>query len=71
MKSYLSVKQVYARLNGAVSLRQIYASVARGKLRVSRAFGKVLIEEESLSALLEASADPPADPPRGETATTR
>lgn len=59
MKSYLSAKQVVARLNGAVSVKQVYKLVRLGKLRANRALGKVLIEEDSLLELLE----PPRPPP--------
>ena len=53
MRSYLSVKQVRERLNGAVSTRLIYKLVESGKLRVNRSLGKVLVLEESLEQLLE------------------
>ncbi len=59
MKTYLSVRQVVQRLNGAVSAKQIYALASRGVLRSNRALGKVLIEEDSLLELLE----PPRPPP--------
>jgi hypothetical protein len=42
-----------ARLNGAISLRFVYALVARGKLRANRQLGKLLIEESSLEELIE------------------
>ena len=53
MKSYLSVRQVVARLNGAVSAKLIYALVACGKLRANRRLGKILIDEDALAELLE------------------
>lgn len=52
MKSYLSVRQVVARLNGAVSVKLIYKLIDLGKLRVNRALGKVLVEEDSLIELM-------------------
>ena len=60
MKSYLSVKQVVIRLNGAISLKLIYKLVAQGKLRANRATGKLLVEEDSLVELLEGK---PRGPP--------
>jgi excisionase family DNA binding protein len=66
MKSYLSVKQVVARLNGAISAKLVYKLVARGKLRANRTTGKVLIEEDSLVELLEGlprGPPVPAEPP--------
>lgn len=62
MKTYLSAKQVVARLNGAISVKLVYALVARGKLRCNRALGKVLIEEDSLVELMEGQARPPPAP---------
>lgn len=62
MKSYLSAKQVVQRLNGAVSVKLVYALVARGKLRGNRATGKLLIEEDSLVELLEGRPRPPPAP---------
>lgn len=62
MKSYLSVKQVVQRLNGAVSAKLIYRLAAQGRLRTNRSLGKLLIEEESLVDLLE----PPKPPPPPE-----
>lgn len=59
MKSYLSVRQVVQKLNGAVSVKLIYRKVAEGKLRVNRALGKLLIEEDSLAELLEGPPAPP------------
>lgn len=59
MKRYLSVKQVVAALNGAVSAKLIYKLIAQGKLRVNRATGKVLVEEESLAELMEGKPAPP------------
>ena len=60
MKSYLSVRQCVARLNGAVSVKLIYKLIKRGRLRVNRELGKLLVEEESLAELL---AGPPKPPP--------
>jgi hypothetical protein len=60
MKTYLSVKQVVQRLNGAVSGKLIYALVAKGKLRSNRSLGKLLIEEDSLVELMEGQ---PRGPP--------
>lgn len=53
MKSYLSAKQVVKLLNGAISLKLVYSLVAKGKLRANRNTGKLLIEEDSLSELME------------------
>ena len=58
MKSYLSAKQVVARLNGAISVKQVYRLVSLGKLRANRSLGKVLIEEESLVELLDGPPRP-------------
>lgn len=65
MKSYLSVRQVVARLNGAISVKLVYKLVAEGKLRSNRATGKLLVEEESLVELLEGKSKPvlPEIPP--------
>ena len=63
MKSYISVKQVVARLNGAISVKLVYALIAKGKLRVNRAMGKMLVEEDSLIELLEGT---PRTPPLPE-----
>lgn len=60
MKSYLSAKQVVARLNGAISLKLVYKLASEGKLRTNRATGKLLFEEESLEELM---AGPPRAPP--------
>jgi hypothetical protein len=67
MKSYLSAKQVAQRLNGAISVKQIYRLIHMGKLKVNRNLGKILIEEESLERLL-AGPEPeqevvPSEPP--------
>lgn len=62
MKSYLSVKQVVAGLNGAISTKLVYRLIAQGKLRVNRSLGKVLIEEESLIELLNGPTIPPPQP---------
>jgi len=53
IKSYLSARQIVARLNGAISVKLVYRLVQQGKLRANRQLGKVLIEEESLMELLE------------------
>lgn len=65
MKSFLNVKQCVAKLNGAVSVKLIYALVAKGKLRSNRNLGKLLIEEDSLVELMEGARDPPVqeEPP--------
>ena len=60
MKSFLSVKQVVARLNGAISGKLVYRLVQKGKLRSNRATGKLLIEEDSLIELMEGQ---PRGPP--------
>lgn len=62
MKSYLSVRQVVQRLNGAISIKLVYKLVAQGRLRGNRATGKLLVEEDSLIELLE----PPKPPPPPE-----
>ncbi|QEL18780.1 helix-turn-helix domain-containing protein [Limnoglobus roseus] len=62
MKSYLSVKQVVQRLNGAISVKLVYKLAARGLLRSNRATGKLLIEEDSLVELMEGSARAPPPP---------
>lgn len=66
MKSFLSAKQVVARLNGAISVKLVYVLVAKGKLRANRATGKVLIEEDSLEELMAGPDKPvvPEMPPR-------
>lgn len=66
VKSYLSVRQVVQRLNGAVSAKLVYKLIAMGKLRANRATGKVLVEEESLAELMggkPATAVPELPPP--------
>lgn len=64
MKSFLSVKQVVARLNGAVSAKLIYKLASQGKLRCNRNLGKLLIEEDSLLEILEPRGPPvPEEPP--------
>ena len=72
MKRYLSVKQVVETLNGAVSVKLIYKLIAQRKLRVNRATGKVLVEEESLIELMQGKPTtpvpelpPPRQRPRG------
>jgi hypothetical protein len=72
MKSYISVRQVVQRLNGAVSVKLIYKLVGQGKLRGNRATGKLLVEEDSLVELMEGNRKPavPEEPsppvrPRG------
>lgn len=61
MKSYLSVKQVVQRLNGAISVKLVYKLIADGKLRANRSLGKVLVEEDSLIELLEGPTKPVMD----------
>jgi len=65
MKTYLSVKQVVERLNGAISVKLVYKLIEQGKLRANRATGKVLVEEASLIELLEGPSKPvvPEEPP--------
>lgn len=63
MKSYLSAKQVVKLLNGAISLKLVYALVSKGKLRGNRNTGKLLIEEESVVELMEGK---PRGPPVSE-----
>ena len=62
MKSFISAKQVVARLNGAISVKTVYKLVGQGKLRSNRATGKLLIEEESLIELMEAKPRAPPAP---------
>lgn len=62
MKTYLSVKQVVARLNGAISGKLVYKLASTGKLRANRATGKLLIEEDSLIELMEGQARAPPVP---------
>jgi hypothetical protein len=64
MKSFLSAKQVVAKLNGSISVKLVYALVAKGKLRSNRATGKLLIEEDSLDELMEGNALTPEAPPQ-------
>lgn len=65
MKTYLSARQVVARLNGAISVKLVYKLCSQGKLRCNRATGKVLIEEDSLVELMEGKPKPtvPEEPP--------
>ena len=77
MKSFLSAKQVVARLNGAISVKTVYKLVSLGKLRANRATGKVLVEEDSLVELMEGpskplvlEAPPPPVRPRGRPKKT-
>lgn len=65
MKSFLSVRQVVQRLNGAISVKLVYSLCAQRKLRCNKATGKVLVEEESLTELLEPPRPPPVpeEPP--------
>jgi hypothetical protein len=72
LKSYLSVKQVVERLNGAISVKLVYKLIEQGKLRANRATGKVLVEEDSLVELMEGprkpvveEEPPPPKRPRG------
>ena len=60
MKSFLSARQVVQRLNGAISVKLVYKLISQGKLRVNRATGKLLIEEDSLVELMEGQ---PRGPP--------
>jgi hypothetical protein len=60
VKTYLSVRQVVIRLNGAISAKLVYKLIAQGKLRVNRELGKILVEEDSLEELL---AGPPTPEP--------
>lgn len=62
MKSYLSARQVVQRLNGAISVKQVYRLCSLGRLRSTRALGKLLIEEDSLAELLEGQPRPPPVP---------
>lgn len=62
MKSYLSARQVVQRLNGAISVKQVYKLISQGRLRVNRNLGKLLIEEDSLVELLEGKPRPPPPP---------
>lgn len=62
MKSFLSVKQVVARLNGSISGKLVYKLAAQGKLRSNRATGKLLIEEDSLTELMEGQPRAPPVP---------
>lgn len=77
MKSFLSVKQVVAKLNGAVSAKLIYKLASQGKLRCNRNLGKLLIEEDSLLELLEPRGStvpdepPPPKRPRGRPKKNR
>ncbi len=59
MKSYLSVKQVVERLNGAISVKLVYKLIEQGRLRANRATGKVLVEEDSLIELMEGPTKEP------------
>jgi hypothetical protein len=66
VKSFISVKQVVQRLNGAISVKTVYKLVGLGKLRSNRATGKLLIEEDSLIELMEGQprpSPPPEEPP--------
>lgn len=65
MKSFLSAKQCVAKLNGSVSVKLIYKLAAQGRLRSNRNTGKLLIEEDSLTELLEGPVKPvvPEEPP--------
>ena len=71
MRSYLSVKQVRERLNGAVSTRLVYKLIESGKLRVNRSLGKVLVLEESLERLLESGELGAVSDPRGTADSDR
>jgi hypothetical protein len=65
VKSYISIKQVVARLNGVISIKLVYALIAKGKLRSNRATGKLLVEEDSLVELMDGPPKPivPEEPP--------
>lgn len=63
MKVYLSVKQAVKRLNRSVSAKLIYVLIARGKLRVNRNLGRILIEEDSLIELMAGPPEVPSEPP--------
>lgn len=63
MKVFLSVKQAVERLNRSVSAKLIYVLIARGKLRVNRNLGKILIEEDSLIELMAGPPEVPSEPP--------
>ena len=62
MKSYLSVRQVVARLNCAISVKLVYRLIEQGKLRANRATGKLLVEEDSLVELMEGKPRAPPVP---------
>jgi hypothetical protein len=62
VKSFLSVKQVVQRLNGSISVKLVYKLAAMGKLRGNKNTGKLLIEEDSLVALMEGPPKPPPPP---------
>jgi hypothetical protein len=62
VKSYLSVRQVVERLNGAISGKLVYLLCQKKKLRCNRSLGKVLIEEDSLVELVEGKPRPPPVP---------
>lgn len=67
MKSYLSVRQVVQRLNGSISVKLVYKLISNGKLRGNRATGKVLVEEDSLTELMEGKPHAPTVPePRSQ-----
>jgi hypothetical protein len=62
VKSYLSVRQVVQRLNGSISVKLVYKLISNGKLRGNRATGKVLVEEDSLTELMEGKPRAPTVP---------
>lgn len=62
MKTFLSVKQCVALLNGSVSGKLIYKLCSQGKLRANRNTGKLLVEEDSLIELMEGQARAPPVP---------
>ena len=62
MKSFLSAKQVVAKLNGAISVKLVYKLCQQGKLRTNRATGKLLIEEDSLVEMMEGRPRGPPTP---------
>lgn len=63
MKTFLSVKQAVAALNHSVSAKLLYKLISQGKLRVNRATGKVLIEQDSLFELMATPEEPASEPP--------
>jgi len=58
-REYLNVEQVWDRLNRSISKRKLYALAANKTIRSTRSLGRLLIEWESVEALLE--TETPAD----------